>query len=604
MDEKKILQHEVDFTRVLYENNNISIYEVDAILLGLNRHNMSIDEECIKESVSSFANMPMYCVIDNKYNQLDSKYNDFLEHFREEYPNVITRDRILPFGVIPESAIEKAKIVERDGKQYLRIQAVVWKRLLPHVSDILKRRDGDVKVSVEFSIDKGERLPDGSIKINKFTITSIVALGSKFTEAMEGTQMKSVRFSLDNYINECKENYLYFSKQDIFDVPRNVVDNMKNGILLREKYGRGGTKQIYNNVKQICSSNKIYEYQLKDIFSFMSEYNGEGLSKTSTKYILYSMYGGDSGEKWITSVCNSSNADAIKNKEGGGKLKKITINNTKEAAVKSESWDNPGKLLYEPLLEAENSKSLLKEAYLIVDDGYEDAPSEHLKYPHHVVKGDELVVDEKGVQAAHQRASQSGVFSGEIKAHLEKHYKELGLSLEKFSDGKEDEEEDRKENEKKEDTKKEPKKEDNEKKDEKFSIEDYDSMKEKFSEIETRCSDMQKKMDEKDKELASVNEKLAKYVKKENAESNKMAIKEFSHCLDEDVLSSLMSKVEDMSVEEMKASVAQEVMNFVKKPENISKFSINPFFDSNLDPNIQQTDPMKKIIKKYKTKVI
>lgn len=597
--DKQIVKSEIDFTRLLYENNNISIYEIDAIVIGNNRHNMSIDRECIKKSISSFANMPLYCIINNKYNPLDSKYNDFLEHFREEYPNIISRDRILPFGVIPESAVEKAEIVDRDGKQYLRLHAVVWKRLLPHVSDILKRRDGDVKVSVEFTIDEGEQLPNGTLKINKFTITCIVALGEKFTEAMEGAQMKIIRFSLDNYINECKENYSYFSNQKIFDVPKNVVDNMKSGIILREKYGRGGTKQIYNNIKQICFSNKIYEYQLNDIFSFMSTYDGDGLSKTATKYILYNMYGGDIGKEWITEVCNSINADAIKNKEGGGKLEKITINNTKEAAVKSESWENPGKSLYEPLLEAEDSKALLKEAYLIVEDGYEDAPSEHLKYPHHVVKGGELVVDVKGVQAAHQRASQSGVFSGEIKAHLEKHYKELGLDLEKFSteeDPKEKPDEKDDEIKKPDGTKEEDTK--------KFSEEEFESMKAKCAEFETKFSDMEKKFSEKEQELASVNEKLAQYVKKENSETNKKTIEEFAHCLDEESKSSLMAKVEDMDPEEMKAAVKEEVMKFVKKPENLSRFSINPFMDAHIEQDVQKTDPMSKIIKKYKTKVI
>jgi len=112
--------------------------------------------------------------------------------------------------------------------------------------------------------------------------------------------------------------------------------------------------------------------------------------------------------------------------------KDIKINNNKEAAIDSKSWDNPGKALYGPLLESNNKKSLVDEAYLIVESGYEDAPSEHLKYPHHSLKGSELVLNVKGVIAAFQRASQEGIVSGKVKSHLLRHYHELGLSTENF----------------------------------------------------------------------------------------------------------------------------------------------------------------------------
>ena len=90
--------------------------------------------------------------------------------------------------------------------------------------------------------------------------------------------------------------------------------------------------------------------------------------------------------------------------------------------------------MYSKLLKASNSKSLVNEAYLVVEDGYDKAPSEHLKYPHHKLKGNELVVDKAGVIAAFQRASQQGIVSGAVKSHLLKHYRELGLSTENFDE--------------------------------------------------------------------------------------------------------------------------------------------------------------------------
>ena len=71
---------------------------------------------------------------------------------------------------------------------------------------------------------------------------------------------------------------------------------------------------------------------------------------------------------------------------------------------------------------------------MIVEDGYDSAPSERLKYPHHKIKNGELVVDRAGVIAAFQRASQQGIVNGKVKSHLLKHYRELGLSTENFEE--------------------------------------------------------------------------------------------------------------------------------------------------------------------------
>ena len=90
--DKQVLNYEIDYMELLYENNNISIYNLDAIHLGLNKSNMYISEECVKRSLASFADMPVYGIIDNQYNVLDGVNNDFLEHFREEYPWLATRN--------------------------------------------------------------------------------------------------------------------------------------------------------------------------------------------------------------------------------------------------------------------------------------------------------------------------------------------------------------------------------------------------------------------------------------------------------------------------------------------------------------------------------
>lgn len=184
----------------------------------------------------------------------------------------------------------------------------------------------------------------------------------------------------------------------------------------------------------------------------------------------------------------------------------ININNSKESATnKNGAWSNPGRKLYSKLLKANNSKALVDEAYLIVEDGYEDTPSTSLKYPHHSIVNGELVVNVQGLQAAFSRASQQHIVSGKVKAHLLRHYRELGLDMANFTE-KEDEVEMA--------TKKDIKEEE-EKKNQKMNAETEN--KEKETKMEANSEDMSCKME---KETFEDDENKKKDTSKEEKENN------------------------------------------------------------------------------------
>lgn len=115
-----------------------------------------------------------------------------------------------------------------------------------------------------------------------------------------------------------------------------------------------------------------------------------------------------------------------------GKSPAIKINNSKESAVMSGSWSDPGAGMLDKLLKASNHASLIKEAYLIIDgNSGGDLSVNDVHYPHHSIKGGQLVVNKRGVQAAFARLRQQGV-GGSAVAHIKKHYKELGLDMKNF----------------------------------------------------------------------------------------------------------------------------------------------------------------------------
>lgn len=120
-------------------------------------------------------------------------------------------------------------------------------------------------------------------------------------------------------------------------------------------------------------------------------------------------------------------------KEDIGTGEKVEIDNSKDSANMTGSWGEVDKTkLRNDILKASNYKSLVKEAYLIVEDGWEDAPSQHLKYPHHEIKNGKLIVHKDGCQTALSFLNKNDASNTKAKNHLKKHYRELGLDTSNF----------------------------------------------------------------------------------------------------------------------------------------------------------------------------
>lgn len=124
---------------------------------------------------------------------------------------------------------------------------------------------------------------------------------------------------------------------------------------------------------------------------------------------------------------------------------KIEIDNTYESCIKDGKWKAPGKELYEKIMKLGNEskiKSLINEVWLSYDKihipcdeerYYNSFTSADCKYPHHVLKGDKLVLSIPGVRAAYMRACQTGAIKNKsIKDHLKRHFKQLNLENDKL----------------------------------------------------------------------------------------------------------------------------------------------------------------------------
>lgn len=111
--------------------------------------------------------------------------------------------------------------------------------------------------------------------------------------------------------------------------------------------------------------------------------------------------------------------------------KKYKIDKSKEA-LSDKPWGKVDKTkLRNDIMGASNKNTLVKDVYMLVEDGWEDAPSEHLKYPVMELKGDTFVYNRDGLSSALGYAKKENVSS--VVSKVEKIQRKLGL----FKEGKE-----------------------------------------------------------------------------------------------------------------------------------------------------------------------
>lgn len=111
------------------------------------------------------------------------------------------------------------------------------------------------------------------------------------------------------------------------------------------------------------------------------------------------------------------------------------IDKSKES-MSDKPWGEVDKTeMRNKIMEADNKAQLVKSVYMLVEDGWEDAPSEHLKYPVMELKGDTFVYNRDGLASALGYARKENETT--VINKVEKIYKSLGLD---DSDGKEEKE--------------------------------------------------------------------------------------------------------------------------------------------------------------------
>lgn len=112
-------------------------------------------------------------------------------------------------------------------------------------------------------------------------------------------------------------------------------------------------------------------------------------------------------------------------KQSMAEKKTYKIDKSKEAMSTADWGDYDKTAMRDKIMEAKNRDTLVKSVYLLVEDGWKDAPSEHLKYPVMMLDGDTFIYNRNALSAALAYAKQND--ETEVVNKIKAIYKKLDL---------------------------------------------------------------------------------------------------------------------------------------------------------------------------------
>ena len=699
----------VDNFRLLEEDKDCSIAEIDFLHLGVNRNNCNIEKECVEKSLQSFYNKPLLCILDNSY--FPSLSTDFVEHARTEED----RKKFIAFGTIPESTTFKFEEAE-NGKIYLSANVVIWKKYFPIIMKILEKREGNVKISIELAVVDGEQDENGILNIYEFKLLSCVLLGEKIMEGIEGSHLEILRFSLNEDIcKKANEYYLQFSKRSkSYEVPEEVVNSIFKGLKTYKEIGKGCTARDIALATRIANERIIEKTQINNIYKKLCD------TQTENKILTYSILGGEETKKWIENIEEREGERVVKSlsnnelqeqiweelgkykyhdgewegrkyyveeiysdekiaiirdnetaenykvsytiedgkvkvdldskklvhrtyeeigekkefsatdsvvfaKKDYGTSESITVDKSKDA-MSETSWGSVNKTeLRKKVLDAKNYKSLVKDVYLIVEEGWEEAPSSKLKYPIMEIKGNKAVYNRYGLASALSYAEANN--ETEVVNKVKSLYKQLDIENEKDEGGEkkmakelEDKkvvdnklDKDNKDIEKikddaeaqEDDEKEKVSKNSNEKVKENKIEKDDEGEEDLEDDVDADKDYWKKQANALQIKNAEMEEELKKYKRAEEEAKMSAKIDEFSACMSDEEAEELRNSIKEMSMKELEEKINSKVAGFALKMKEAKelKYSINPYFNHEEKKFSEGEKSIDGIIEKSKIKI-
>lgn len=579
----EVQENSVDF---LFDDDDIMIVSIDLFHVDnsgeCNRNKCNISLETAQASEKTFFNKPIIC-------RFNSKYKDFVNDVTQHARNSNELFEMQVAGHIPSDS--RIKYITRDNnKTYCNVEAVIQKKYLPQLVNILEKRDGKLKVSVEIKA-WGKKDPSGIFVITKFVLQGVCLLGENVAEGIEGSHLEVLKFSNEE-INVMNEKYFKFSKDNV--EKKDIFDEIKNTLKGKESIMVKGlnTEQLREALCAIVRAYtykdreyETYKYYVEEIYPddkvvilrdnekakyYKAEYDIEG---TEIELDLDELQEVERG--WHERPLNEKRFSFVFSKDEYGTKEKINIDKSSDS-VSDKDWGDVDKTeLRHKVLNAENYKTLVKSVYLEVEEGWEDSPSDKLKYPVMLIEGDTAVYARYGLSSAlgYAKAENNTAVINKVEKLYELlkiREKEEKMDSEKELQNQEEELVNTETVEQEEPTL------DNNKEEELQNAEvnapekeelennlqtDKDDWESKYKELEEKYSCMEK-------EYSACQEELNSYKVKEDKEAMKSYLNSYKTCFSEEELQVMASKIDSSQRCEFEKEVDEKVKEFVRNMAN------------------------------------
>lgn len=401
-------------------SSHFAVMDMKIVSSGMNLHNLPITKEAVKKSAQTLFGKPV------------------LTHYIPEKDSLGGHDEEqVPIGAFLDKNIT---IEEDQEKVWLSAKAYIWKKYFPEVMDVFKKNEGKTNISMEIEINDSGYEEDGYEWIKDYSFMGVTAIGVQ--PAIVGSGATVLQFS--ELVEEIKKDV--FGKYDgiSFKIPGDVKSAAEDGLKLRAKFKRGGTSVGLATARYLVKNSVATPEKVRHIAKYFPRHAGDNLDdKESNGWIAWQLWGGNAGRRWATSLVKRMNSmderqlsrfaegeEEVEDfaKEDLGKSEALKVDKSKDA-LSNRAWGSVNKgALRDAVLKASNYKSLVKDVYMLVEAGWEDAPSQHLKYPVMEISGGKLVYNRGGLSSALGYAKKEN--ETEVVSKVNKIYKSLGLNEE------------------------------------------------------------------------------------------------------------------------------------------------------------------------------
>lgn len=164
---------------------------IAAMHSGVNRNNSSFDTSVIKKAKNTFKNIPILAEVVEHEDKDGNRYLDYGTHafhveedaFNADEYRLIYDEKVV--GIVPESNNFEIVHDEDTDRDYVYVDALLYRDYGNYVCDILEKRGGKTDVSMEINCeDISVRAKDNVMVVNEMQACAITLLGADVMPGM------------------------------------------------------------------------------------------------------------------------------------------------------------------------------------------------------------------------------------------------------------------------------------------------------------------------------------------------------------------------------------------------------------------------------------